>query len=49
MGLTWFPVVKNLPANAGNIGVISLSNKTQHAMEQLNPCATTSEPMHHNS
>ena len=40
------PVVKNLPANAGGTGSIpGLGTKIPHAMGQLNPCTTTTEPM----
>ena len=36
------PVVKNLPCNAGNTGLIpGWGTKIPHAMEQLNPRATT--------
>ena len=38
------PVVKNLPANAGDT-VQSLVWKISHAAEQLSPCAATTEPM----
>ena len=37
------PVVKNPPANAGDIGSIPGSGKTPHAEEQLSPCTTTTE------
>ena len=37
-------VVKNLPANAGDMGSIPWSRKIPHAMEQLSPCTTTTEP-----
>ena len=39
-------VVKNLPANAGDTGLRpgSQSGKIPHAVEQLSPCATTTEP-----
>ena len=37
-------VVKNLPANAGNMGLIHWSGKIPHAAEQLSPCATPTEP-----
>ena len=36
-------VVKNPPANAGDMGSISWSGKIPHAAEQLSPCATTTE------
>ena len=38
-------VVKNLPANAGDAGSSpGQGTKIPHAMEQLSPCATTTEP-----
>ena len=37
------PVVKNLPASAGDTGLIP--EKILYALEQLNPCATTTEPV----
>ena len=43
------PVVKNLPSNAGDAG--SIPGQGTHipcAMEQLSPCASTTEPMHPN-
>ena len=36
-------VVKNLPANAGDTGLIPGPGKIPHAAEQLSPCATTTE------
>ena len=36
-------MVKNLPANAGDMGS-SPAGKIPHAAEQLSPCATTTEP-----
>ena len=40
------PVVKNLPCNAGDKGSIpGWGNKIPQAMEQLNPCATTTGSM----
>ena len=43
------PVVKNLPSNAGSVGLIpSQRTKIPHAMGQLSPWATTTEPMCHN-
>ena len=40
------PVVRNLPANAGDTGSIpGLGAKIPHATEQLSPCATTTEPV----
>ena len=39
------PVVKNLPTNAGDMGSIpGWGTKISHAMGQLSPCASTSEP-----
>ena len=35
---------KNLPVNAEDTGFIPGSGKTPHAMEQLSPCASTTEP-----
>ena len=37
-------VVKNPPANAGDMGSIPWSGKIPHAAEQLSLCATASEP-----
>ena len=37
-------VVKNPPANAGGRGFEPWSGKIPHAVEQLSPCATTTEP-----
>ena len=43
------PVVKNLPCNAGDVGSIPVrGTKIPRAMEQLNPCAATTEPAHQN-
>ena len=39
------PVVKNLPANAGDKGSILGLRRFPHAAEQLNPRATTTKPM----
>ena len=36
-------LVKNLPASAGDTGLIP--EKILYALEQLNPCATTTEPL----
>ena len=36
-------VVKNPPANAGDHGFEPWSGKIPHAVEQLSPCATTTE------
>ena len=35
------PVIKNLPVNAGDTDSIPWPGKIPHAMEQINPCATT--------
>ena len=41
------PVVKNLPYNAGHAGPIpGQGTKIPHAVGQLSPCATTTEPTH---
>ena len=38
------PVVKNLPSNAGDVGLIpDWGTKIPHATGQLSPCATTTE------
>ena len=37
-------VVKNPPANAGDTGLSPWSGKIPHAVEQLSPCITTTEP-----
>ena len=37
------PVVKNLPASAGDTGLIPWSKKIPHAAGQLSPWATTAE------
>ena len=39
------PLVKNLPANAGHTGSIC-SEKIPHAMGQIIPCTSTTEPVH---
>ena len=45
-GLLWWSVVKNLPSNEGDVGLISSQgSKIPHAVEQLNPCTTTIEPV----
>ena len=42
-------VVKNLLSNAGESDLIpGQGTKIPHAMEQLCPLATTTEPLHHN-
>ena len=38
------PVVKNLPANAGNMGFNPWSREIPHAVGQLSPSNTTIEP-----
>ena len=37
-------VVKNPPANAGNMGLISGLGRSHMPAEQLSPCAATTEP-----
>ena len=37
-------VVKNLPAHAGDMGLIPWSGKIPHTAEQLSPSATTTKP-----
>ena len=37
-------VVKNLPANAGDMGSSPGLGRFPHAAKQLSPCATTAEP-----
>ena len=42
------PVVKNL-SNAGDVdSIFGHATKISHAMGQLSPQATTTEPVHHN-
>ena len=42
-------VIKNLAANAEDMGLIPAGfRKILHAIEQLSPYATTTEPMSHN-
>ena len=42
-------MVKNLLSNAGDVGSIpGWGTKIPHAVGQLSPCATTTEPRHHN-
>ena len=41
------PVVKNSPCNGGNTGLIP-GQRTKILAEQLDPCATTTEPTCHN-
>ena len=38
-------VVKNPPANAGDVGLISGSGTIPFAIEQLSTCATATEPV----
>ena len=43
------PVVKNVPSNAGDVGLIpGRETKIPHAMEQLSPGTATPESTHHN-
>ena len=37
--------VENPPADAGDIGFEPWVRKIPHAMEQLSPCSTTTEPV----
>ena len=37
------PVVKNLPTNAGDTGLIPVWGRFPYAVGQLSPCATTTE------
>ena len=37
-------MVKNLPANTGDMGSVLWARKIPQAMEQLNQCTTTTEP-----
>ena len=49
LSLSGSPVVKKLPSNAGDTGVIlGGGTKIPHSVEQLSPHAATREPMHHN-
>ena len=42
------PVVKNLSCHVGDMGLIpGGGTKSLHAVEQLSPCTSTTEPMHH--
>ena len=41
-------VVKNPPANAGDTGSIPGPGRSHMPVEQLSPCATTTEPASHN-
>ena len=38
-------MVRNLPANAGDIGSFPDLGRIPHAMEQLSLCATSTEPV----
>ena len=43
------PMVKNLPCNAGDLGLIpGQRTKIPHATEQLSPATATTEPTFHN-
>ena len=44
MGFPGGTVVKNLPAKSGGHGFKTWSRKIPPAVEQLGPCATTTEP-----
>ena len=37
------PVVKNVPANAGDMGSVLVLGRSPQALEQLSPCAATTE------
>ena len=39
-------MVKNQPANAGNMGFDPCPREIPHAVRQLSPCVTTTEPVH---
>ena len=42
------PVIKNLPSNAGDVGLIpGFGTKIPHAAKQLSPCTANTEPKHH--
>ena len=41
-------MVKSLPANVGDTGFDPWSGKIPHAVEQLSPCTTTTEPVLYN-
>ena len=41
-------VIKNPPANAGDTGLSPGPGRSHMAVEQLSPCATTTEPVCHN-
>ena len=38
-------MVKNPPANAGDMGLILFPRKIPHALVELSPCTTTTEPV----
>ena len=38
-------MIKTLPANAGDTGLIPELRRIPHAAEQLSPCTTTIEPV----
>ena len=47
LGFPGGPVVKNPPANIGDMGSIpDLGTKTPYVAEQLSSCGTTPEPKH---
>ena len=39
-------MVKDLPANTGDVGSIPGTWRIPHTVEQPSPCATTTEPAH---
>ena len=46
LALPWSSVVKNLPASAGDLGLVpDLGSHLPHPEEQLCPCATTIKPV----
>ena len=45
LGFPGGTVVKNPPANAGDTGSSPGPGRSPHAMEQLSPCATATEPV----
>ena len=45
MGFPGGSVVKNLPANAGDMDLIPVLGRFPQALEQLSLCATTTEPV----
>ena len=40
------PAVKDLPASAGDTGLIPAPGKISQAAGQLSPCTTTTEPVY---